>query len=132
MTRSFTAYQTEAALTIKLTRFAQTSPCRLAVILGLLDTYYDEQVKLAECRQSLCRVFRTLRMLTRQNVHIVVADVEVTGAPAGKDTLFGMLRSAADTVIILEQTQNGLRFNTCRERRRTTLWDETTTPSPLS
>lgn len=103
VTRAFTAFQMEAAITKKLVRFLETVPCRLVIVLGLLHTYYDEQVTPHECRESLERVFDTFHLLTRNNTHILVADVSVEMPPPGKETLFQSLSQAADIVICLNQ-----------------------------
>ena len=106
VTRSFTAYQTEAAITLKLPRFLQGRPgCTLVVILGLLDTYYDEQVSPQECRGSIERVLEAVRQLASTNVHVLITDTEVSNAPAGKEILFPMLRAAADMVVTLDTTE---------------------------
>jgi hypothetical protein len=124
VTRSFTAFQTEAAITTKLPRFLGRTPCPLVIILGLLDTYYDEQVKPQECRESLGRIVRTLRELAAANVHILIADMEAADVPAGKESLFHLLYHSADTVFRLEQ--NGFEGH---EERRPLPWDEIMTPS---
>ena len=129
VTRSFTAYQTEAAITVKLPRFLATSPCRIAIILGLLDTYYDEQVQPHECRQSLSRILGTLRALVNKNIHVLIADLEITTPPQGKGDLFRLVKEAADTITILEPYENGFRLT---EERSKQLWDETTIPLRLS
>lgn len=103
VTRSFTAYQTEAAVTSKLPRFLSATPCPLVVVTGLLDTYYDEQVKPAECRKSLGRIVRTFASLARRGTHVLVADVDVgTAAPPGKADLFALVRNGADEALILK------------------------------
>jgi hypothetical protein len=129
VTRSFTAYQTEAAITVKLPRFLATSTCRIVVILGLLDTYYDEQVQPHECRQSLRRILSTLRSLVNRNVHVLIADLEVTTPPQGKEDLFRLVKETADAVTILEPYENGFRL---KEERSSLLWDATTIRSRLS
>ncbi len=102
VTRSFTAFQTEAAVTSKLPRFLARVPCPLVVVTGLLDTYYDEQVKPSECRKSLGRVMRTFAELARGGAHVLIADVDVgRAAPQGKSDLFGLVRRGADEALLL-------------------------------
>ncbi len=103
VTRSFTAFQTEAAVTTKLVHFLQKVPCQLVIVLGLLHTYYDEQVTPHECRESLERVFHTFNTLARHHTHILVADVNVDPPPPGKEILFQLLYHAADIVAYLDQ-----------------------------
>ncbi|MBI1806332.1 MAG: hypothetical protein HYR76_04680 [Ignavibacteria bacterium] len=81
VTRSFTAFQTEAAITIKLPRFIANTSCRSVIILGMLDTYYDEQVKPLECQRSLHRIIQMLRALVDKNINVLVADIEVARTP---------------------------------------------------
>jgi hypothetical protein len=103
VTRSFTAFQTEAAVTSKLPRFLSATPCPLVVVTGLLDTYYDEQVKPPECRESLGRVMRTFAGLARRGTHVLIADVDVaSAAPPGKAGLFALVRNGADESLILK------------------------------
>ncbi len=129
VTRSFTAFQTEAAITLKLPRFLAATSCRMVVILGLLHTYYDEQVKPHECRQSLERIVRALRADARANVQILIADVEVSGAPPGKESLFSFLRESTDIVMRLDHAAAGYQLSM---ERRVLPWDATTTRSRLS
>lgn len=128
VTRSFTAFQTEAAITGKLPRFLAATSCRMLVILGLLDTYYDEQVKLHECRQSLERIVRALRAHAEDNVQILIADLEICGA-AGKEALFPFLRASVDIVMRLEHGAGGYQLSM---ERSALPWDATTTRSRLS
>lgn len=129
VTRSFTAFQTEAAITTKLPRFLRRIPCPMVIVLGLLDTYYDEQVKPHECEQSVQRIMQTFKELAKNNVHVLIADVEVLDPPPGKRRLFHLIRSAADIVLRLQPNDYSIQLN---EERRTQLWDATTKLSRLS
>jgi AraC-like DNA-binding protein len=128
VTRSFTAFQTEAAITAKLPRFLADHACRLVIILGLLDTYYDEQVKPHECKQSLQRIMQTLRALVANNIHVLIADVEIAEPPNGKENLFALINRAADVTAVLALRDDG---SYCIEERKTP-WDAITIPSRLS
>lgn len=125
LTRSFTAFQTEAAITTKLPRFIASHYCRNVIILGLLDTYYDEQVRSSECRQSLQRIFSTLHTLRRMNIHILLADTNLDDPPAGKTDLFRLMCNAADHVVKI-QLENTI-VQLYEEKNK--LWDATTIPS---
>ncbi len=129
LTRSFTAFQTEAAITTKLPRFIELRPCQLVIILGLLDTYYDEQISPRECIGSLERIFQQCRKLTARYVHVLIANVEVSSPPAGKERLFTMLSQACDNIVCVQPTEHGFRP---REERSKPLWEGTTIPLPLS
>jgi hypothetical protein len=136
VTRAFTAFQTEAAITTKLPRFLERADCRLAVVLGLLDTYYDEQISPHECQQSLRRIMQTLSALTLRHVHTIIAATEPGDPPAGKEHLFRIIHDAADVVLELRPDEGGLQL---RERtapqdheRSIRPWDATMTPSRFS
>ncbi|HUN66751.1 MAG TPA: hypothetical protein VMW43_11685 [Bacteroidota bacterium] len=103
ITRAFTAFQLEAAVTTKLTGFLRTVPCPLVILLGPLHTYYDEQVTPQESRRSLDRLLGTIRTLTAGNTHVLAADVRVDQPPPGKKALFATLCGAADVVAALGQ-----------------------------
>ncbi|HLB00572.1 MAG TPA: hypothetical protein VJO14_04230 [Bacteroidota bacterium] len=112
VTRSFTAFQTEAAITSKLPRFLSRIPCPLVVVIGLLDTYYDEQVRPSECRESLGRVMRTFAHLARRGTHVLIADVDVgAAAPPGKLNLFALVRGGADGSLLLMHDGGGFYLN---------------------
>ena len=134
VTRSFTAFQTEAAITTKLRRFLAATPCRTVVILGLLNTYYDEQIKPHECRQSLQRIMQTLTTLAAENIHTLIADVEVRDAPPGKEMLFGLVHDAANVIVRIGE--HGFEFHklfaTPHEEKGPLPWDATTIPSRIS
>jgi hypothetical protein len=116
VTRSFTAFQTEAAVTSKLPRFLYRTPCPLVIVLGLLDTYYDEQVRPSECRESLLRIMRTLKVLARRETHVLIADVDVAAAaPPGKGDLFSLVRKEAESALLLGH--DGTNFFLNQERR---------------
>jgi hypothetical protein len=115
LTRSFTAFQTEAAITVKLPRFLQNTPCPLVVILGLLDTYYDDQIKLHECRESLRRVIRFLQILPRKNIHVIIADLEVAQAPAKKEELYQLIKKSVENLLTLTQENGTLRLQSIQQ-----------------
>lgn len=128
VSRSFTAFQTEAVITQKLPRFLKTTPCPIVIILGLLDTYYDKQVKPHECKQSLQRIMLKLKKLTIDGTHVLIADVEVSTSPIGKEGLFHIVQNAADVELILQPNEFGIQLH---EKRRKQLWDGTTKPLHL-
>ena len=114
-------FRSEAAVTTKLVRFLQSTPCKLVIVLGLLDTYYDEQVKPNECQQSLQRVMKTLKELTKQNIFVLLADVNVSNPPKGKELLFELVKKHCDTVYQLHISNNQFQL--------TEQWDATMIPS---
>jgi len=111
LTRSFTAFQTEAAITAKLPPFIASSRCRSVIILDLLDTFYDDQIRPAECRESVHRILRTIQQLVAQNVHVLIAGVLVEHPPPGKENLFPLLQEAAHHVLAIHPEGHMLRLS---------------------
>lgn len=128
VTRSFTAFQTEAAITTRLPEFLLRRPCGIVLVLGLLQTYYDEQIDAHEAESSLRRVLQALHRVRTQNRHILIADVEVENPPEGKTHLFDLVRSATETTLAVQPTAAGYELI----EQRSLEWDETTKPSPWS
>lgn len=129
VTRSFTAFQTETAITTRLPAFLDRQPCGVILVLGLLNTYYDEQISPHESEHSLRRVLQTLRMEVTHDRHVMIADVEVDNPPQGKTHLFNLVRAAADVTLSVQPMAAGFQLI---EQRSIFSWDEITKPSPWS
>src|SRR5258708_1791041 len=56
VSRGFTCYQMEAAVTRKLPEFFRRHRAHTGIVLGLLDTMYDEQAPLREVQKTLVRM----------------------------------------------------------------------------
>jgi hypothetical protein len=128
VTRSFTAFQTEAAITTRLPEFLQRRSCGVVLILGLLQTYYDEQIHVHESEHSLHRVLQTLHRVKAQNRHVLIAEADVENPPEGKEHLFGMIRAATEVTLSIQPVDAGYELI----EQRSIEWDETTNPSPWS
>jgi hypothetical protein len=107
ISRGFTCYQMEAAITNRLPFFFNTRNSRTGMVLGLLDTFYDEQVSSREAQQMLARVLLTLQEIKKTGVSILLVCYEWNVMPAERNNLFGRLKESADNVyhLILDKTQ---------------------------
>jgi hypothetical protein len=123
-----TAFQTEAAITTRLPEFLQRRSCGVVLILGLLQTYYDEQIHVHESEHSLHRVLQTLHRVKAQNRHVLIAEVDVENPPEGKEHLFGMIRAATEVTLSIQPVDAGYELI----EQRSIKWDETTNLSPWS
>lgn len=94
--RAFTCYQVETLLTEAV---ADPSP---VLVLNLLDTFYDENVKLAERMRLLEVSLAELRRLCRQASVAVSASLPVPNQPG---ELLGILEDAAGQVWSFEEPQ---------------------------
>jgi hypothetical protein len=96
--RAFTCYQMEATITERLPAFLRRTGSPVAVILGLLDTFYDEQAPLFEVRASLQRIIAALHRLKRQNISVLLASLDRKLESKERNGLFPRLTSAMDQV----------------------------------
>ncbi len=98
ISRGFTCYQMEAAVTNKLMPFLRTINSRAAMIFGLLDTFYDEQAPLREAQQILQRVLAALRTMKAAGISVLLACKEWNVLPRERNQLFAMLKAGVDGV----------------------------------
>lgn len=102
VSRSFTCYQMEQTIVNRLPEFCRRQHAPAALILGLLDTFYDEQAPLREVRQILVRVMATLHELRRTGVSLLLACTNRQVWPEERNMLFTTLKARSDRVYRLE------------------------------
>jgi hypothetical protein len=110
ISRAFTCYQMEAVVTERLGVYMRRAGAPVALIFGLLDTFYDDQAPLFEVRGCLERVVRALQALKRDNVSVLLASRDWHPASAGRSMLFPRLASSMDRVYALRRDDQGLRI----------------------
>ena len=104
VSRGFTSYQMEAAVNDRLAPFLERIGSNTALIFGLLDTFYDEQVPLREVQGMLRRIVVQLDKMRRQGISILLASTEWNVQPKERNQLFDSLKQVADTVYKLAVT----------------------------
>src|SRR5512135_3148834 len=118
VSRAFTCHQMEALLSRRLPGALSRFDARLALVLGLPETFADADVPYAEA----CRVFRNclsaLRGLARRGTRVVlvgkgeppasVGHHAVGSVPADRAGFFRYLVRTADPVLLLKRTEDGL------------------------
>jgi len=102
ISRGFTCYQMEAAVTERLPSFLERTGSRTALIFGLLDTFYDEQAPLRDVESILLRVQRALLDMKERGVSILLASTEWNVLPAERNLLLEHLKLGMDRVYRLE------------------------------
>ena len=102
VSRGFTCYQMEAAITERLPKFLHRMKSKTAMIFGLLDTFYDEQAQFREVQQSLQRILRRLHEMKKEGISILLASLEMKVLPEERNQLFRTLRANADQLYRLE------------------------------
>ena len=110
ISRAFTCYQMEAAVTERLPAFLARKGSPVAVIFGLLDTFYDEQAPLYEVRASLRRVIAALHDMKRNNIAVLLASQDMKPASKERAGLFPQLAAAMDLVYAVTDTDQGSRM----------------------
>ncbi|MEX1275026.1 MAG: hypothetical protein WEE20_03790 [Bacteroidota bacterium] len=102
VSRSFTCYQMEQTIVHRLPEICRRQHVHTALILGLLDTFYDEQAPLREVRQILVRVLATLHELKQTGVSLLLACTNRQVWPEERNTLLTTLKGRSDRVYRLD------------------------------
>jgi len=103
ISRGFTCYQMEQAVTNRLPAFLDRIGSNVAMVFGLLDTFYDEQAPLREVRQILTRVLQSFRSMKERGVSLLVVCQEQKVWPEERNRLFENLKGGVDRVYWLDQ-----------------------------
>lgn len=103
ISRGFTCYQMEQAVVNRLPAFLDRIGSNVAMVFGLLDTFYDEQAPLREVRQILTRVLRSFAVMKDRGVSLLVVCKEQHVWPEERNALMVNLRQGVDRVYRLEQ-----------------------------
>ena len=101
VSRGFTCYQMEAAIDNRLPAFLKRAGSRTAMILGLLDTMYDEQAPMREVRQIFAHVLKSLAAMKAEGISILLSCRERKVAPEERNQLLGKLKRSADCAYML-------------------------------
>jgi hypothetical protein len=105
VSRAFTCYQMEAVITERLPAFVLKKSSPVAVIFGLLDTFYDEQASLSDVRAGVQRIIGALRQLKQANISVLLASLDVQPASKERGALFPQVCSAMDEVYAVTEEE---------------------------
>ena len=98
ISRGFTCYQMEQAVSARLPVFLKSIGSNVAMIFGLLDTFYDEQASFREVQQILRRLLGTLQEIKASGVSVLLACTEWNVLPKERNQLFTTLKTGMDTI----------------------------------
>lgn len=98
ISRGFTCYQMEQAVSSRLPLFLESIGSNIAMIFGLLDTFYDEQASFREVQQILRRLLGTLQEIKASGVSVLLACTEWNVLPKERNQLFTTLKTGMDTI----------------------------------
>ncbi|MCX6144541.1 MAG: hypothetical protein NTZ35_15135 [Ignavibacteriales bacterium] len=106
ISRGFTCYQMEQAVGNRLPLFLESIGSNVAMIFGLLDTFYDEQASFREVQQILQRLLVALQEVKRGGVSVLLACTEWNVLPKERNQLFATLKTGMDSIYRLTADQN--------------------------
>jgi len=98
ISRGFTCYQMEQAVSARLPAFLESIGSNVAMIFGLLDTFYDEQASFREVQQILRRLLVTLQEMKAGGVSVLLACTEWNVLPKERNQLFTTLKTGMDAI----------------------------------
>ena len=96
ISRGFTCYQMEQAITGRLPAFLRSRGATTAMIFNPLETFYDQQAPFREVQHILVRVLRSLEQMKREGISVLLACLDRTLWPEERNRLFPMLASGVD------------------------------------
>jgi hypothetical protein len=106
ISRGFTCYQMEQAVGNRLPRFLESIGSNVAMVFGLLDTFYDEQASFRETQQILRRLLEALQEVKRSGVSVLLACTEWNVLPKERNQLFTTLKGGMDSIYRLPVDQS--------------------------
>lgn len=108
ISRGFTCYQIEAAVTERLPAFLDRTGAHSVLIFGLLDTLYDQQAPMRDARAILERTVAALQKLSAKGISVLLASTNWRVLPEERNRLLGDLQRTMDRVYRLERTAENL------------------------
>jgi len=103
--RAFTCYQMEATIIERLPVFLKQHNATVAIIFGLLDTFYDEQAPLFEVNKGVGRIITALQQLKQANISVLLASVDMKLESKERNALFPRVVAAMDHSLQLMEGQ---------------------------
>jgi hypothetical protein len=115
--RAFTCYQMEATVTERLPAFVQRIKAPVAIIFGLLDTFYDEQAPFFEVKAGLERIITALQRLKQENVSVLLASTDIRPASQERNGLMPRVEKDMDRVYRVGEGEIDGKSNEPQRRR---------------
>ncbi len=107
VSRGFTSYQMEAAIRDRLAPFLKRIKSDTALIFGLLDTFFDEQVPFREAKSMLQRIIAQLVTMKKQGISVLIASEEWNVLPKERNQFFSMIKNTVDAAYKLVPSEEG-------------------------
>jgi len=98
ISRIFTAFQMDGVITRGLGPFLKESKAKVVIVLGLLHTFYDDQISVRESEKSLARIGEKFGEIKESGVSLLLASENMIPEKKQKQLFHMRLRSMADDV----------------------------------
>lgn len=116
LSRVFTAFQMDGLLTRGVGPFMEEAETKVLIVLGLLHTFYDEQISVRESEKSLARINAVFGSIKKKGVSILLASEKLIPAQKQRQSFHLRMRAMADDVYeVGSGSYDGLVWN--RQRR---------------
>lgn len=114
ISRGFTCYQMEQAIVGRLPAFLRSIGSTVAMVFGLLDTFYDQQAPLREVQQILTRVQAAFGSMKADGVSLLIVCREQRVAPEERNQLFTRLKAGVDGAYALTSDEGRWKIESAR------------------
>ncbi len=98
VSRIFTAFQADGVITRGVEPFLNESKAKVLIVLGLLHTFYDDQISVKEAEKSLARISEKFSALKETGVSILIASENLIPGQRERQAFQLRLKAMADDV----------------------------------
>jgi hypothetical protein len=98
VSRIFTAFQADGVMTRGVEPFLNESHAKVLIVLGLLHTFYDDQISVREAEKSLARIAKKFEALKERGISILLASESLVPSQKERQAFSLRLKSMADDV----------------------------------
>ncbi len=117
LSRVFTAFQMDGLLTRGVEPFLDEAKTKVLIVLGLLHTFYDEQISVREAEKSLAGINAKFSGMKKNGISILLASENLTPAQKQRQAFYKRMQAMADDVYeVSSGPYEGIVWN--RQKRR--------------
>jgi hypothetical protein len=98
VSRIFTAFQADGVITRGVEPFLNQSKAKALIVLGLLHTFYDDQISVREAEKSLARISAKFSALKENGISILLASESLTPSQRERQAFQLRLKAMVDDV----------------------------------
>ncbi|MFZ1080907.1 MAG: hypothetical protein WAO19_03175 [Candidatus Kryptoniota bacterium] len=98
VSRIFTAFQADGVITRGVGPFLNESKAKVLIVLGLLHTFYDDQISVREAEKSLARISAKFDVLKKSGVSLLLASESLTPSQRERQAFQLRLKAMVDDV----------------------------------